>query len=63
MLSLVRKDRFPKCDGMVPTRPMPVRFKTATLRFLDPQVTPIQLQTDVLVDQLVAKKRFGSEVT
>ena len=48
---------------MVPTRPMPERFRAVTLWFGDPQVTPIQLQTEVAEDQLVAKSFSGSKVT
>ena len=48
---------------MVPTSPMPERFRAVTLWFRDPQVTPIQLQTEVAEDQLVAKRFSGSKVT
>ena len=48
-------DRLPTCGAMVPVRLMWERFKAVTLRCLAPQVMPIQLQTEVEVDQLVAK--------
>ena len=57
-----RNDRFPTCGAMVPVRPMCERFKAVTLRCLAPQVMPIQLQTEVEVDQLVAKNLWGSSV-
>ncbi|KAK8972093.1 hypothetical protein V6N11_061901 [Hibiscus sabdariffa] len=46
MLSEARKDKFPNGDGMVPVRSILDKFRAMTLWCLDPQVTPIQLQTE-----------------
>lgn len=48
-----RNDRFPNCGGMVPVRPMLERSKTLTLWCLAAQETPTQLQTELLVVQLL----------
>jgi hypothetical protein len=38
------------CGRMVPMRPMEERFKAVIRLWRKPQVIPIQLQTEVLVD-------------
>ncbi|KAK8593708.1 hypothetical protein V6N12_045783 [Hibiscus sabdariffa] len=58
-----RNDKFPKWGGRVPTSSNPVRSRAVILRCLDPQLTPIQLQTEVETDQLAVKIFLGLWIT
>lgn len=62
MISERRNERFPSCGGTVPVRPMSEILSAITLWRRESQVTPIQLQTEVTVDQLVDNMFLGSEI-